>query len=161
MELAPAEHFGGGAGQGGTAACPRALELAVEKGCRFDGWSEEFDLETWLGVLSEAGLSAKEYLRPREIDELLPWAHISIGVSRQYLLRERARALEERHTADCRGGRLPGLRGVRFQDHQAGVGRNPAQGGRGCGRAGRRAAGLPLPPGKDRPGPLSGGIWRP
>ena len=43
----------------------RALELAVEAGCCFDGWSEELDLEAWLGALEGAGLRAEDYLRAR------------------------------------------------------------------------------------------------
>ena len=86
----------------------KALEIALERGCRFDGWTEEFQLETWMEALSEAGLSAGEYLRPRSEDEILPWDHIDIGVSKEYLLRERARALAERSTADCRNGACQG-----------------------------------------------------
>ena len=85
-----------------------ALEIALDKGCRFDGWSEEFRLETWLDALLEAGLSAEEYLRPREKGEALPWDHIDTGVTKDYLWRERERALEERPTADCRSGACQG-----------------------------------------------------
>lgn len=82
----------------------RALELAVAAGCRFDGWSEHLRLDTWLEALARAGLSPEEYLRARDPDEVLPWDHIDLGVSKEFLLRERQRARAEQHTPDCRLG---------------------------------------------------------
>jgi radical SAM-linked protein len=83
----------------------RALELAMAKGCRFDGWSEELNLEAWLAALAEAGLSPEEYLRPRELDEALPWDHIDVGVTKAFLLTERERARAGEASGDCRSGR--------------------------------------------------------
>ncbi|MFH2125675.1 MAG: TIGR03936 family radical SAM-associated protein, partial [Pseudomonadota bacterium] len=83
----------------------RALELAMQAGCRFDGWSEELNLPAWLGALGEAGLDQAQYLGPRELDAALPWDHIDVGVSREFLLAERERALIGEHTPDCRAGR--------------------------------------------------------
>lgn len=80
------------------------LELAVAKGCRFDGWSEQFNLQNWLDSLSETGLSPEIFLRARDLEEVLPWDHIDVGVSRGFLLRERERALAEESTGDCRTG---------------------------------------------------------
>ena len=37
-------------------------------------------------------------------DELLPWDHIDCGVSKEYLMRERAKALAAETTRDCRLG---------------------------------------------------------
>ncbi len=83
----------------------RALELAMEAGCRFDGWSEELNLAAWLEALHAAGLDEAEYLGPREPGAALPWDHIDTGVSQEFLLAERERALAGRHTPDCRRGR--------------------------------------------------------
>jgi radical SAM family uncharacterized protein/radical SAM-linked protein len=81
------------------------LEAAMEAGCRFDGWSEELKYDTWLKALEGAGLSLEEFLRPRGLDEPLPWDHIQVGVSKEFLLAEREKALAGEFTPDCRAGR--------------------------------------------------------
>lgn len=83
----------------------RALELAMQAGCRFDGWSEELNLEAWLDTLHEAGLDESHYLGSRDIDAALPWDHIDVGVSKDFLLAERERALSGQPTPDCRTGK--------------------------------------------------------
>jgi radical SAM family uncharacterized protein/radical SAM-linked protein len=83
----------------------RALELAMQAGCRFDGWSEELNLEAWLKALHEAGLDEAQYLGPRDVNGPLAWDHIDIGVSKEFLLAERGRALSREHTPDCRKGK--------------------------------------------------------
>ena len=82
----------------------RVLELAVERGCRFDGWSEHFNLDAWLAIMQEAGLCMEEYLRARSLHEPLPWDHIDVGVSREFLLDEWHKAAEQMATPDCRSG---------------------------------------------------------
>jgi radical SAM-linked protein len=42
------------------------------------------------------------YLRERDQDEVLPWDHLSCGVSREFLLQERERARLGLETPDCR-----------------------------------------------------------
>ena len=81
-----------------------ALELLVERGTCFDGWSEHLDYAAWLEALAQAGLGPEEYLRPREADEALPWDHLDVGVSREYLWAERQKALAGEATPDCRTG---------------------------------------------------------
>jgi radical SAM family uncharacterized protein/radical SAM-linked protein len=83
----------------------RALELAMQAGCRFDGWSEELNLPAWLRALREASLDEDQYLGPREVDAALPWDHIDVGVSKEFLLAERERAFKAESTPDCRTGR--------------------------------------------------------
>jgi radical SAM-linked protein len=82
----------------------RALEEAVALGCRFDGWSEHFRLPTWLEALERAGLKWEDYLSPRPLSAPVPWEHISMGVSREYLLRERRLAYNYEQSKDCRQG---------------------------------------------------------
>ncbi|MCB2192360.1 MAG: TIGR03960 family B12-binding radical SAM protein [Deltaproteobacteria bacterium] len=81
------------------------LMRAVELGCRFDGWSEHLDYDAWLSALADNGLSLEDYLRPREQDEVLPWEHIDVGVSKKFLWAEREKSLAGESTADCRQGR--------------------------------------------------------
>ena len=72
----------------------RAIVLAFKNGQRFDSWDEYFNLENWEKAISEAGLDSSFYAN-REIptDEILPWDHISCGVSKTYLKSEYQKAM--------------------------------------------------------------------
>ncbi len=80
------------------------LVRAVELGCRFDGWHEHFSLERWMQAFSDCGIEPEWYLRRRELNEVLPWDHLDCGVTREFLLSERERAINEAATEDCRNG---------------------------------------------------------
>lgn len=82
----------------------RILEAAVDRGCRFDGWSDRFDFERWQGAFSDVGLDPAWYLRERGEDELLPWDHLDCGIPKEFFLDERRKAVAGAATADCRGG---------------------------------------------------------
>jgi radical SAM family uncharacterized protein/radical SAM-linked protein len=77
---------------------------AVELGCRFDGWGDHFSLERWQKAFAECGIKPEWYLRRRSLDEVLPWDHLDCGVTREFLLAEREKALAEAATEDCRNG---------------------------------------------------------
>lgn len=80
------------------------LEKAWSLGCKFDGWSEHFKYDLWMDAFHEMGLEPEFFAnRKFDLDELLPWDHISSGVSKKWLLKEYQTALEERRTLDCRG----------------------------------------------------------
>lgn len=80
------------------------LARAVELGCRFDGWGDHFSLERWQQAFSDCGINPEWYLRRRELTEILPWDHLDCGVTREFLLAERERAISEAATGDCRNG---------------------------------------------------------
>ena len=80
------------------------MERAWQKGARFDGWSETFSLSLWLDAFQECGLNPADYTRERQRQEPLPWDHITVGVTRDFLWRERERAYDARLTPDCRTG---------------------------------------------------------
>ncbi|MSU02870.1 TIGR03960 family B12-binding radical SAM protein [Tissierella pigra] len=76
---------------------------AWEKGCKFDGWSEHFKYDTWIETLKELDMDGDFYaLRNRSLEENLPWDFINPGVSKEYLIREYKRSIEEQTTPDCR-----------------------------------------------------------
>jgi radical SAM family uncharacterized protein/radical SAM-linked protein len=88
---------------------------ARASGARFDGWTEHFDLARWTEALREAGLDPHEFTAARDPRDRLPWDHIHLGVDRDWLARERERALAGETTEDCRDGRctMCGLGGPR------------------------------------------------
>ena len=79
------------------------MALAHEKGFMFDAWSEFFDYDKWIEVFEEAGIDPAFYAnRAYGLDEVLPWDIIDCGVTKAFLLRERAKAYEEKTTPSCR-----------------------------------------------------------
>lgn len=81
----------------------KVIHRAWQSGCTFDSWSEYLKLENWQNAFKETGIDPDFYsLRPRSLDELLPWGHISTGVSTEFLKREYQRALGEQETRNCR-----------------------------------------------------------
>ncbi|MDY3359520.1 MAG: TIGR03960 family B12-binding radical SAM protein, partial [Clostridium celatum] len=59
------------------------LIRAFEKGAKFDGWSEYFNMDIWKESMEECNLDPEFYVyRERTYDEVLPWDFIDIGVNR-------------------------------------------------------------------------------
>ncbi|MGQ0552573.1 MAG: TIGR03960 family B12-binding radical SAM protein [Planctomycetota bacterium] len=81
-----------------------ALIEAHRRGARFDAWSEHFQLQHWLDAFAATGIDPDAYaLRERARDEALPWDHLDVGPSRDYLWAERERARAEMTTEYCVG----------------------------------------------------------
>ena len=81
----------------------KALIKAWELGCKFDGWGEYFKYDIWMKAFEECGIDPYFYAtRKREYDEILPWDHIDIGVSKKFLISESKKAYEEKITPNCR-----------------------------------------------------------
>ena len=81
----------------------RLLVAAYQKGCRFDGWSDQFRYDLWRAAFEEQGLDPDFFtLREKDVCEPLPWDHIDTGVTREFLAAEWEKALEGDYTADCR-----------------------------------------------------------
>jgi radical SAM-linked protein len=78
------------------------LDAAFRKGCRFDGWTDLFRFDLWKEAMAEAGIDPENYLRERDNAETLPWDNIDCGVSREFLLAEKQKAITTQATADCR-----------------------------------------------------------
>ena len=83
----------------------RLLVEAYHAGCRFDGWSDQFQYRRWLEAIEACGVDVDFYTtRERDLSEPLPWDHIDCGVSKDFQKREWERALEGGETPDCRDG---------------------------------------------------------
>ena len=79
-----------------------AIIRAWRLGARFCGWSDHFKYETWRQAFEGAGLDMEAGERGRGLGETLPWDHVDVGVSREYLLREREKAFAGTLTPSCR-----------------------------------------------------------
>ncbi|MBN1190391.1 MAG: TIGR03960 family B12-binding radical SAM protein [Dehalococcoidales bacterium] len=81
----------------------RVIYRAWQLGCSFDAWSDQFVFENWLCAFNECGIDPAFYAnREHGLDEVLPWSHISTGVSPAFLKREYEKALKGQETGDCR-----------------------------------------------------------
>ncbi len=82
------------------------VEAAWRRGARFDAWTECFKEEAWLAAADETGLDPAAIAQTAyPTSRVMPWAHISTGVSTRFLARERALAEAGRTTPDCTFGR--------------------------------------------------------
>lgn len=78
------------------------IEDAWKKGARLDGWSDYFNLDTWLHAGQACDTDLNQYLRKREAHEALPWSHLDTGVDASFLGEEHQKALRGEYTPDCR-----------------------------------------------------------
>ena len=79
------------------------IETAWKKGARFDAWQENFNFGLWMEAFAENGIDPYFYShRQREMNESLPWDHIAIGVSKNFLIKEYQKSTTLENTSDCR-----------------------------------------------------------
>lgn len=76
---------------------------AFKAGAKFDGWSEYFNLDTWKEAMAKNGLDIAFYAnREREYEEVFPWDHIDVGVTKKFLIRENEKSKQDAVSPDCR-----------------------------------------------------------
>lgn len=83
----------------------KVLLKAWELGCKFDSWGDHFKFDVWMKAFDECGVDPAFYAnRRRGRDEVFPWDHIDIGVSKKFLLGENDKAYRGELTENCRSG---------------------------------------------------------
>ena len=81
----------------------KVIYRAWELGSVFDAWGEHFNFANWQQAFAESGLDMAFYAnRERDLDELLPWDHIDIGITPAYLKKEYEKSRKGLETGDCR-----------------------------------------------------------
>ncbi len=81
------------------------IKRAWELGARFDAWQDHFNKQAWLQAFAENNLDPEFYMRrDRKPDEVFPWDHIDIGVSKRVLWQEYQNSINGVLRADCREG---------------------------------------------------------
>ena len=81
------------------------IEEAVKRGARLDGWDEHFRYDLWLDAFKVCGVDPDFYtVRGYGEAEVLPWDVIDVGVSKEFLRKEREKAYAGIVTPDCRNG---------------------------------------------------------
>lgn len=81
----------------------KAIYAAWKKGCKLDGWDEYFSFDKWAEAFRDCGLDMAFYAnRRRSYEEVAPWSHIDMLVSREFLIEENKRAHAGVTTPNCR-----------------------------------------------------------
>ena len=81
----------------------KVMLAAHRRGCRFDGWNEEFKFDEWMAAFEECGLTCSQFANKRfDLDAPLPWDHIDCGVTKEFLKREWHKAQNAQTSPDCR-----------------------------------------------------------
>lgn len=81
----------------------KVIYTAFKKGCKFDSWDDCFRFDWWNEAFEESGVDPCFYnQRKREYSEILPWDHISVGVTKEFLIRESEKAKQAQTTPNCR-----------------------------------------------------------
>ena len=101
----PEQSFLEGVFSRGDRRLARLAYEAFRRGSRLDGWSDEFRFEAWLKAARSLGMDLDFYLRQRGLEDPLPWDHIDLGVTRDFLRAEREKSLKGEISPDCRFGR--------------------------------------------------------
>ena len=79
------------------------LVEAMKNGAKMDGWDEYFDYSAWVKAFETCNVDPSFYTtRGYSEDEILPWDHIDVGVTKRFLLHERKQAYAGIVTPDCR-----------------------------------------------------------
>jgi radical SAM family uncharacterized protein/radical SAM-linked protein len=75
-----------------------------QQGGIFQEWSEFFITDRWRNAAENSGVNFENYLKPLELDRILPWDFIDIGVSKNFLKNEYSKAKASEKTEDCTFG---------------------------------------------------------
>ncbi len=96
-----------------------AVEHAWRRGAVFDAWMDRFNREAWETAFAVVGLDMNFYThRKRRIDEVFPWEHIDVAVTRRFLTQDYLMSRAGETRIDCRDqcfacGILPKLKDLR------------------------------------------------
>lgn len=76
------------------------IEIAWKNGAKLDDYKDNFHI--WKKAIEELGIGDNEYLRKRELDEVLPWDFVDTSVDKRFLLKELEKAEQVSLTEECR-----------------------------------------------------------
>ncbi len=87
--------------RGDASLCNYIKEL-YKSGCYLDAWDECFDKNKWEEAAKKCGLTLK-LLAQTEFDteEILPWDFINVGIKKEWLINEYAKALNSSSSVPC------------------------------------------------------------
>jgi radical SAM family uncharacterized protein/radical SAM-linked protein len=85
--------------------CADLIETAWKHGARFESWDEFCNLNAWMKAIDDVNYDVEFAFRERDPEERLPWDHIDVLITKQWLQEDWARAKRYEHAPDCRAGK--------------------------------------------------------
>lgn len=73
-----------------------------QSGAYRESWREGFSFTRWQEAFASLNLDISFYTGERQKDDILPWDHIDVGVTKEYLWEECEKALRGETTPECR-----------------------------------------------------------
>ncbi len=77
---------------------------AYKKGCIFDSWGEFFNGEKWDSAFEEEKVKKQTYKSKIDVQNILPWEFLDVGVTKNFLLKEKINAERNKVTGGCQNG---------------------------------------------------------
>jgi len=87
----------------GDQTLSQVLVEAYRLGCRFDGWSDQFQYPLWKEAFERVGLRMSSPERKKCVDEPLPWSFIETGIAPAFLWEESQKGMKEEYSPPCQG----------------------------------------------------------
>lgn len=115
----PNESFFEGYLARGDRRMAEVVEGAWRRGAKFDAWLEQFRRDAWDEAMAQEGLDPAFYThRKRPLDELFPWEHMDVAVTKRFLTQDYLMSQKQETRVDCRHqcfacGILPKLKELR------------------------------------------------
>lgn len=88
----------------GDRAVGKVLLNAYKKGSYFESWCEYFNPKIYDQAFLEEGVNKSDYTSAQDVNGLLPWDFIDVGVTKKFLQNERKKAYEGKVTGGCQTG---------------------------------------------------------
>lgn len=82
----------------------KVIKNVAEKMIDLQSWDDTFNYSMWLDSMREADLSVEEAIGARDTTVPLPYSKIDIGVTNEFLLKEREKAYKFELTPECASG---------------------------------------------------------
>jgi radical SAM-linked protein len=79
------------------------IEAAYRKGAYLDAWDDMRNFDRWFEALAEKDISYEAYTRDRccDLDEVLPWDVVDVGLTKKWLQEEYRKATDASSTTPC------------------------------------------------------------
>lgn len=88
----------------GDRSLSKVILSAYKKGCIYDSWGEFFSSEKWNESFIENNVDKQKYKTSIDVNSVLPWDFVDIGVSKKFFQKEKRLADAGKITGGCQTG---------------------------------------------------------
>ena len=79
-----------------------AIYDVFKNGGRFDGWDDQFNYSLYRDAFEKNSITYEKYLQKKDFNEKLAWDNINVGISKEYLLKEKVNSQKQIITKSCK-----------------------------------------------------------